>query len=681
MFVFPVLTHANREKGGLEHEVIDASRSHRSPPPLPTPDFDHTVAQKGPHRYEKLSKILHAALPSQHDTDIIVECTGSTAGLFHQMMWIPYAVLFSGKQDRFGDIGKLPSPTDHPTLIGRKMLMLAMCLQHLDPTFAHGLKRLDEDFRIIKKRLVDVAVNLVNTSDELVGSVEGMQCILLEGIYQANNGNLRRGWLAFRRAMVVGQLMGLHRGRGAGVKSLSPDTIADLKHMWFRIVYADRYLSLMLGLPVGSHETNFTNEEAMKSDTSNGRLERLHTHIALKLLQRNDCLLVAGQDDCYTATQEIDADLQAAARTLPSKWWLTPLLTDCKNNLDLFQETIRLVNQFFHYNLLNQLHLPYMLRDSPQHRYDYSKMTCVNASREQLTRFISFRSINLVAFSCRGVDFFAFMASMTLLLAHLDSHRHGSNNFLAHQRLVDRGMMERVLENFEELHSLNQDVLSKQSAAILKRLLAIEADAANGGSYSTSNEELAGDADLDAPCVQQDNHALRLRIPYFGTIRIASEGLSRAQTQPQKSNPPAQSSLAKSPQQCASAGATAASPVNNASSSGVATPATHPGYQIGGDAPGTDWQALPMQFTGQFTPQQPITPFTGIDTSQQQQIYVPGLTAGAEDWAFQGVDMAFFDSLMKGASTAQLPDTGTPQIEPSGLMGSNTGWQNWGGHM
>jgi hypothetical protein len=32
-----------------------------------------------------------------------------------------------------------------------------------------------------------------------------------------------------------------------------------------------------------------------------------------------------------------------------------------------------------------------------------------------------------------------------------------------------------------------------------------------------------------------------------------------------------------------------------------------------------------------------------------QQYECPPLTAGVEDWAFQGVDMAFFDNLMRGA--------------------------------
>ena len=57
----------------------------------------------------------------------------------------------------------------------------------------------------------------------------------------------------------------------------------------------------------------------------------------------------------------------------------------------------------------------------------------------------------------------------------------------------------------------------------------------------------------------------------------------------------------------------------------------------------------------QFAPQFP----TVIDHTLQEQYPYPALTAGADDWAFQGVDLAFFDTLMKGA----------------GYPGN--GWQDW----
>lgn len=93
----------------------------------------------------------------------------------------------------------------------------------------------------------------------------------------------------------------------------------------------------------------------------------------------------------------------------------------------------RLFNQLYHYNLLSQLHLPYMLRVAPERRHEYSRMTCVNAAREVLSRFIMFRSFNKNDFCCWTVDFFALIAAIILLLAYLGSRRIlQANNPVAH---------------------------------------------------------------------------------------------------------------------------------------------------------------------------------------------------------------------------------------------------------
>lgn len=42
------------------------------------------------------------------------------------------------------------------------------------------------------ERLAYPAISCVSTKDELLGSVEGLDCIMMESIYHANLGNLRR---------------------------------------------------------------------------------------------------------------------------------------------------------------------------------------------------------------------------------------------------------------------------------------------------------------------------------------------------------------------------------------------------------------------------------------------------------------------------------------------------------
>ncbi|KAB5547386.1 hypothetical protein GE09DRAFT_1224387 [Coniochaeta sp. 2T2.1] len=688
-----------------------------------------------PPKLQQLSRQLYAALPSAELTRYICESAGGFSIYFHQMMTRSKPD-FDLQTATPKQSAEMPSPDAHPIMIAKFMLNLAEYLQYI-PHTPGLIDCLGEAPRVLMKRLADAAIT-VTTNEELMGTVESLECIILEGAYQANSGNLRRSWLAFRRAIVVGQLMGIHRTRTPNVKKLDPNTKADPKFMWYRIQFADRYLCLMLGLPAGSFDNSFANEAAMVDEPPVNRLERRMTVIASRILERNE----GGGENCSLAvTQSIDLDLQKAAKLMPSRWWLPPNLSQQAQTEDqeaIFWETLRLINQMFYYNLLNQLHLPYMLMFSSEQHTVYSKLACVNASREVLSRFIAFRTWNKVAFCCRSVDFFALMAAMTLVLAHLHANDTPDLNCLAHQRHSDRAMMEQVLESMEMVYKLNMDVLSEKSGNLLRRLLEIEADAAEGRKYDTQNVmELANDMDGAAhggavgvgapadctkpgPCEQADEsgtlHAvinaaedepgvLRMCIPYFGVIRIAREGgISR--------EPPASAAaILSGPQQVLgiigvgdgnSTPSSSMPAVNNNNNNASEIPCDTeycPLDQQGvmnmtkyGHSPHEQQQQQQQQSEVQNQqnilhnhPHPDFNCNTGygsnlIDNPQQQQQYpYPGLAASADDWAFQGVDMAFFDNLMKGLDQNQNVNNGSVQqpVQADGGGGLGFGGTGW----
>lgn len=82
-------------------------------------------------------------------------------------------------------------------------------------------------------KIMSTVQALITSHDELVSTVDGLECLILQGILHNNGGNPRRAWLSYRRAMNIGQLMGIQR-RG--------DTISGGRGMWYQIVQADRYL-------------------------------------------------------------------------------------------------------------------------------------------------------------------------------------------------------------------------------------------------------------------------------------------------------------------------------------------------------------------------------------------------------------------------------------------------------
>lgn len=511
------------------------------------------------------------------------------------------------------------------------MLQLAIFLQHLPPDLHEEIEGLSEPPRVIMERLADLAIYHVTTNEALIGSIESLECIMLESLYQVNIGNLRRSWVAGRRAMTLAQLMGFHRPDNQTIyKSFDPQTKYDTRIMWLRIVTLDRQLCLLLGLPEGCTDRSMASETHIASDCPMGRLEQLHCVAMSRILERN-ASKPSSQD--LATTRAIDLDLQKAASSLPSKWWLVPKLNNVSNDLQaMFWDTRRLVLQICHYDLLNQLHLPYMLRpSSTENKYEYSRITCVNASREVLSRYNSLRNFNCIAYSCRTVDFLALMAAMALLLTHIDSTSDGMENVLANQYLSDRGMIEQVQEHMSKINRLNSDELSAQSADLLKSLLAIDLEKGYG---RVSVREAGSEGILPHDGMVSEESVGRVHIPYFGVILIAREkqqattsGISRG------SNSEAQlrlSSLTHS-----------TDPLFTSPISTNNTP--NPLSFLVADT------AAPRQFGAPFAhqQQQPCqTPFSDPDLSLMQGGH-PGLAAGGEDWAFQGVHMAFFESITR----------------------------------
>ncbi|KAF7555320.1 hypothetical protein G7046_g6584 [Stylonectria norvegica] len=656
-----------------------------TPASLHTTTTTATAASTKGTEYGQLSANLRAALPPLSDINLMIE-----AGIdisFHELVSHPHAVSSQSPTNGRADLKDIPDAKAHPTLIAKYMLILATCLQYSNPELhADAIRRLSEPPRQLMTRLAETAMNLVTNKDEFIVNIEGLECVMLETMYQANAGNLRRAWFACRRAMVVAQTMGLHRnGNRQALEILDPETTAYPSYFWFRIVWFDRQLSLMLSLPQGSLDVSMATEAALAGATPSDRFERKQTAISARILERNESSDPSIPLDLIVL-QEIDAELQNAANEMPSKWWLPPNLANITNDPgQAFWQTLRLLEQMIYFNLLNVLHLPHMLRSTApgaegsrdaSANYEYSKLASVNASRELLTRFVTFRSFNRVAFCCRSSDFQALTAAMTLVIAHLDGHRkqreHQRNyglgisggNVLAHQRNSDRAMMEQVLESMEGVSKLSTDALSDRSSSLLGSLLNLEADAAKGKYGNADTDYLLSTKtmmDLQPDSAKDDGQSLRLGIPYFGTIRIDREGIISLEA-PLRTKPLASVQQKQVPTgKAVSLSSFPVSEPNNA--------ANHANLNFGAGSPVPDQSLdgtssnIAKQPQQTASKQDPVAQLHGIqaqtsfapqfpseinDTLQQEYLY-PGLTAGADDWAFQGVDMAFFDNLMRGS--------------------------------
>ncbi|KAK0726669.1 hypothetical protein B0T21DRAFT_422515 [Apiosordaria backusii] len=480
----------------------------------------------------KIASGLLQAWPSQGDLNLILDLPLQSS--LRELLFKVGGLLSAnpGVPDELSlrDVLQRPPSGMHPVLIARKLLLLGLLLQDSPTSSAKPLEGLTTDHQDLLSRAVERAVSLVTSSDQLTDSAEGIECIMMESMYHDRAGNLRRSWVATRRAMTMAQLMGLHRG--APVRSyLNTQTSVDPEYLWSRIVQSDRYLSLMLGLPHGSPENSFATSKTLEACAPAERLRRLHCVAAGHILQRNDL-------NDLSSPQEIDGLLQRASACMPSRWWLTPDFATRagEDDLEAPEKTLRLMSQAVHYHLVAQLHLPYLLRPSSDLSCSYRKITAVNASREVLTRFIAFRKGNPIRSYCHGIDFLAFIASTAMCIAHLDTHRRKTQgglgndifDFLAHQRQSDRGILEATQEAMEYMAVNGDDTVSQRIATVLCHLLVVEDEAAAGGmcsyrSNSTEKDEEAGELECSGEMIEGDTF-LKIYIPYLGRIMVQRGG-------------------------------------------------------------------------------------------------------------------------------------------------------------
>ncbi|KAJ6787004.1 hypothetical protein PWT90_07429 [Aphanocladium album] len=617
---------------------------------------------------EELSRYLISFWPSQADLDVIMGAQLCISVVLHGVVCQPYEGYFDNHIAPPRHILARPSERTHPVLLAQHMLLLVTLLNSLPPTSVDAIPDLSMTHREMIERLYNAATKLVTSNNEFMTCVEGIESYLMEMMYQTSVGNLRRAWLVNRRAINTAQMMGLQTGRiTSSVVVLDEGTLKRVRpdYMWFRLVYADRHLSLLLGLPQATTDNIFASPEMLETYPPLERFERILCVACSLILQRNS----AEHNDLDT-TYEIDKTLQRAATLLPPQWWMvSPLAIDafsCKDD-HAFHEALRLMNQFVYHHLLVQLHLPYMLLPSTADpRIDCSKITVANASRSILSRFISFHNSAGFTACCRGIDFIAFIASTTLCLVHIEARRRqyfgqtDESGFsllqpLMHQRLADRGLLQRLLEIVTEMSRSGVDPVSKRIVSILGPLLEIELNSFKGGCYSVSAIDNRGNSSetlgpgTDFGDSSNAPHALRIKIPFFGTIRIEHHPAFSKSCEGKPENSKGHDTESVSVLDRYSGSSTCGSENGTCP---LPTPTSN--FSVDSQPLESDCSRLAtmqQHSCALFQQRDGVLDENAVARSQEHvsepYLLVPGLSN--DDWALQGVDIALFNNLTQGS--------------------------------
>ncbi|RWA10800.1 hypothetical protein EKO27_g4310 [Xylaria grammica] len=351
---------------------------------------------------------------------------------------------------------------------------------------------------------------------------------VIESQYYNYMGNIRRAWIVLRRAIAMAQILGLDRqSKSLAYNANTVEARATSRNegIWFLLVHFDQYVSLMLGISPSLPGNSQIAQGFLERHTPSERMGRLHCMAAGRILQRNRINIYD-----IVETREIDNILQKAAACMPAQWWLSPdWSTDCGGE-GFIRVIERLMVHFAHYNILLQLHLPYMLQSLAGQRFYYSITAVINCSCEILARFTIFRDRHPTVSYCRGLDFFTFIASAALCLLHIYASYEsqvagrcesiGISDLLAHQRYSNRGLLERAFQHIENIAQVeSDDKLTLDILPAFRKLLAIEEKAYEGARYNIHLPPNAGKLKRSRGMANNDD-TLYLDVPFCGTIRV-----------------------------------------------------------------------------------------------------------------------------------------------------------------
>jgi hypothetical protein len=421
---------------------------------------------------------------------------------------LPSRIFGIGGGQRIIDAATRPPPSAHPIIFARKMITLATCLLELKQPPREA------------KRFMEVASRHVTSHDALVNSLDGLEALMMEATYHISSGDLHAAWLLFRRAVALAQLM--------GIDSMKKDERA--RTVWFQLMTGDRYMSLTLGLSMAVVDDQFA---TMPSGHAASELVRMHVVITGRLVNRNRQLKPYPDLIHDEETEDLDQILKQQARCLPSSWWSFKHFTESKKELET-DKLVRIVAQLHHYYLIIVLHLPYIIRalrcGITDTYVSYSRVAIPAAAREVLLRFLALRE-NHRSPTYRGIDDKVVLATMALLLAHIDGHQLGRLSALEHQRPRDEELIKDTVSMFEGLREQSDKELET-----IKRLVDIETRVADGVRHEWRIGNSDGDGEeLKIPCFEtlyalrkDDSHAstLFLNEGLFGSCYLLEDATS-----------------------------------------------------------------------------------------------------------------------------------------------------------
>ncbi|KAK9319086.1 hypothetical protein V1517DRAFT_376798 [Lipomyces orientalis] len=327
-----------------------------------------------PLRHAKAVQDLCAALPPECEMKMIFDNRSDWWDTWRESFGLIW-----------GDEADTTRSRGHPSLLGSLLVCFAASVGSYD------------------KYLLPVA-RWILSDDELAGCEYGLLCLMGLGLCFLSMLQPRRAWTVYRRANALLQLNGIHRTHKKSEK---------LDSIFWQLFYADRWVSLMIGLPYSVPDNLCDLYIPPKNTLSFVTFH--YRHFAVLTGRVIDCLQ-ALNGPSLSAIAAIDEKIDEVTSHLPPDYLDLAQISACQNAKEKYTRVFRLIHV---HQLKAYLHLPLFLQFSEDRR-EYGRKMCVNNSRALIEAFLEIYDANYprssMDHSIKLTGFTVFTAAVTLFL-------------------------------------------------------------------------------------------------------------------------------------------------------------------------------------------------------------------------------------------------------------------------
>lgn len=429
---------------------------------------------------------LLSLLPPCADLEKIVNGTGS--------WWTNWAAMFPELSDECQESlmtgAVYVKAPDSPPEVAKMVLSILFSIDQLPTDFDFTSLQVPINPKEFTDHCITEIERLIAYDDELASSFSGIECMMMLSKWHMNAGRPRKSWLMNRRALDFGQLTGMH------LSTTKPSRLDDKLFerrlsLWSYLVFIDRFLCLLLGLPYAVSDAFFLPQVKLRLQTETTGLLPYCMRLGLVLGQMID----RNQDPSKMSlptTLRMDQDLEEITRQMPIEFG------NLERNTGEADHDFVMV-QFVHHYVRSLLHLPLMLKSTNDLRYRYYHDAAVESSRTALMTYKILRSnAGFKPYICKVVDFQAFTVAM-LLIIHLLGFSDETPNHSEAQDERDWDLVMATIDVLRNAATERGGTVAEQSAQILATI------------YNCHS----------SPFPNLNELSCKITVPYFGVLNIS----------------------------------------------------------------------------------------------------------------------------------------------------------------